>query len=58
MEFINGFGHAKYPTWPKLSKRLCEVLRGTWCTVAINNSVYMIQKDRTADDWFCGGIYD
>ena len=53
MEFLNSYYvTAKYPTWPELTERLCEVLRGHWCTVALNDNVYMIQRSRRIDDSF------
>ena len=53
MEFLNAYYvTSKYPTWPELTEHLCKVLRGRWCTVAINDNVFMIQKDRVVDDSF------
>lgn len=46
-----------YPEWPNISKRICKVLRGTWCVVALNNSVYKLQKNRSGGnrDWHMPG---
>ena len=33
--------------WNTVSNTLNKTLRGNWCTVGMNNVIYLIEKDRT-----------
>jgi len=40
---------SRYPHWPQMLRTLRETLRGNWCVVGGNSSIYKVEKDRKLD---------